>query len=142
MLMQAACQKHIDQAISSTINLPRDASVETVGRIYRMAWEHGLKGITIYREGSREGILISEREVKNSHVEVLPSAVTPRPVTLSGVTTRERTPLGTAFVTVNYANGDPKDPFEVFVRLGKAGSDLEAVWILSSRISHPGLSRR
>jgi len=126
VLMQAACQKHIDQAISSTINLPRDASVETVGRIYRMAWEHGLKGITVYREGSREGILISEREVKNGHVEVLPSAVTPRPVTLSGVTTRERTPLGTAFVTVNYANGDPKDPFEVFVRLGKAGSDLEA----------------
>lgn len=126
VLMQAACQKHIDQAISSTINLPKETSLETVDKIYRMAWAHGLKGITVYREGSREGILITEKEAKNSHVEILPSVVTPRPVTLCGMTTRERTPLGTAFITINYANGDPKDPFEVFVRLGKAGSDLEA----------------
>ncbi len=126
VLMQATCQKHIDQAISSTINLPKETSLETVDKIYRMAWEHGLKGITVYREGSREGILITEKEAKNSHVEILPTAVTPRPVTLNGVTTRETTPLGTAFVTVNYANANPKEPFEVFVRLGKAGSDLEA----------------
>ena len=125
--MQVAAQRHIDQAISSTINLPKETSVETVERIYRLAWEQGLKGITVYREGSREGILMTEKEAKKSKtVEVLPTTITPRPVTLSGVTTRERTPLGTAFITINYANSNPKDPFEVFVRLGKAGSDLEA----------------
>jgi len=127
VLMQAAAQRHIDQSISSTTNLPKETSVETVERIYRLAWEQGLKGITVYREGSREGILITEKEAKKSKtVEVLPTTITPRPVTLSGVTTRERTPLGTAFITINYANSNPKDPFEVFVRLGKAGSDLEA----------------
>ena len=91
-----------------------------------MAWEQGLKGITVYREGSREGILLTEMQAKRQAVKVLPSQVTPRPVMLNGITTRERTPLGTAFITINYANGKTKDPFEVFVRLGKAGSDLEA----------------
>ena len=126
VLMQAALQRHIDQAISSTVNLPKDTSLETVERIYRMAWEQGLKGVTVYREGSREGILLSEKQTKRQAVNIVPAKVTPRPVTLSGVTAREKTPFGTAFVTINYANENPREPFEVFVRLGKAGSDLEA----------------
>ena len=126
VLMQSALQRHIDQAISSTINLPKDTSLETVERIYRMAWEQGLKGITVYREGSREGILLTEKQAKRQAVKIVPAKVTPRPAILNGVTARERTPFGTAFVTINYANGNPKEPFEVFVRLGKAGSDLEA----------------
>ena len=126
VLMQSALQRHIDQAISSTINLPSDSSLETVERIYRVAWEQGLKGITVYREGSREGILLSEKQAKRQAVKIVPAKVTPRPMILNGVTARERTPFGTAFVTINYTNGNPKEPFEVFVRLGKAGSDLEA----------------
>jgi ribonucleoside-diphosphate reductase alpha chain len=126
VLMQSALQKHIDQAISSTINLPKDTSVETVEKIYRMAWEQGLKGVTVYREGSREGILLTEKQAKRQAVKIVPAKVTPRPGTLNGVTAREKTPFGTAFVTINYANGNPREPFEVFVRLGKAGSDLEA----------------
>jgi ribonucleoside-diphosphate reductase alpha chain len=126
VLMQAALQKHIDQAISSTINLPKDTSLETVERIYRMAWEQGLKGITVYREGSREGILLTDKQAKNETVETVQAKITPRPATLNGITARESTPFGTAFITINYANGNPREPFEVFVRLGKAGSDLEA----------------
>ncbi len=126
VLMQSVLQRHIDQAISSTINLPKDSSLETVERIYRMAWEQDLKGVTVYREGSREGILLTERQAKRQAVKIVPAKVTPRPATLNGVTAREKTPFGTAFVTINYANGNPRDPFEVFVRLGKAGSDLEA----------------
>jgi ribonucleoside-diphosphate reductase alpha chain len=126
VLMQSVLQRHIDQAISSTINLPKDTSLETVERIYRMAWEQGLKGVTVYREGSREGILLTERQAKRQAVKIVPAKVTPRPATLNGVTAREKTPFGTAFVTINYANGNPREPFEVFVRLGKAGSDLEA----------------
>jgi ribonucleoside-diphosphate reductase alpha chain len=126
VLMQAALQKHIDQAISSTINLPKDTSLETVERIYRMAWERGLKGVTVYREGSREGILLTERQAKRQAVKIVPAKVTLRPATLNGITAREGTPFGTAFVTINYANENPREPFEVFVRLGKAGSDLEA----------------
>ena len=126
VLMQSVLQRHIDQAISSTINLPRDTSLETVERNYRMAWEQGLKRVTVYREGSREGILLTEKQAKRQAVKIVPAKVTPRPAVLKGVTARERTPFGTAFVTINYANGNPKEPFEVFVRLGKAGSDLEA----------------
>jgi len=126
VLMQSVLQRHIDQAISSTINLPKDTSLETVERIYRMAWEQGLKGVTVYREGSREGILLTEVQAKRQAIKTVQAQVTPRPVILNGITTRERTPLGTAFVTINYATGNPREPFEVFVRLGKAGSDLEA----------------
>jgi ribonucleoside-diphosphate reductase alpha chain len=57
--MQATIKKHIDTAISSTINLPKSATPEEVSEIYRLAWKLGCKGITVYREGSREGILIT-----------------------------------------------------------------------------------
>lgn len=62
ILLQATLQQHIDQGISATVNLPRDTTPETVARIYRRAWEAGCKGITVYREGSREGILLTQRE--------------------------------------------------------------------------------
>jgi ribonucleoside-diphosphate reductase alpha chain len=121
VLMQATIQRHIDQSLSSTINLPAEATVETVERIYRQAWEAGCKGITVYRSGSRENILTPAHEQPMT-VDV---RVAPRPPVLPGITIREETPLGTAFVTINYAE-TPCEPFEAFLRLGKAGSDLEA----------------
>lgn len=62
--MQAACQKHIDHSISSTVNLPAGTPEETVSNIYMKAWESGLKGITIYVEGSRTGVLGSTEKPK------------------------------------------------------------------------------
>ncbi|MEW6299522.1 MAG: adenosylcobalamin-dependent ribonucleoside-diphosphate reductase [Thermodesulfobacteriota bacterium] len=126
VLMQAAIQRHIDQALSSTINLPADTAGETVERLYRQAWEAGCKGITVYRAGARENILTATGE-RPPRV-MMPEGdigIAPRPPVLPGVTIREETPLGTAFVTINY-NGRPQEPFEAFLRLGKAGSDLEA----------------
>ena len=117
VLMQATLQRHIDQAISSTINLPRDTSRDTVEKIYRQAWQAGCKGITVYREGAREGILLTAAE---------DAPMAPRPQMLPGLTFRQTTPLGTAFITVNHTDQGLHEPFEVFVRLGKAGSDLEA----------------
>jgi len=61
--LQAAAQKHIDHAISSTINLPSDVKKEEVAKIYETAWKLGLKGITVYREGSRSGVIIQKTEV-------------------------------------------------------------------------------
>jgi len=63
--MQAAIQQHIDHSISSTVNLPRDATPEEVERVYFLAWKMGCKGITVYRAGSRENILTAMSEVKD-----------------------------------------------------------------------------
>jgi ribonucleoside-diphosphate reductase alpha chain len=116
----------IDQSISSTINLPRDTPRETVERIYRHAWQAGCKGITVYREGSREGILLTDTTASKTETVAEEVHVAPRPPVLPGMTFREATPLGTAFITVNHTEQGLQDPFEVFVRLGKAGPDLEA----------------
>jgi ribonucleoside-diphosphate reductase alpha chain len=62
--LQGLIQKYITHSISSTINLPEDVSVEEVERIYMAAWKEGLKGITVYREGSRSGVLINKKEEK------------------------------------------------------------------------------
>lgn len=125
VLMQATPQRHIDQAISSTINLPRDTPRGTVERMYRQAWHTGCKGITVYREGAREGILLTAAEAPKPQVTA-DVPIAPRPPMLPGMTFRQSTPLGTAFITVNHTDQGSHEPFEVFVRLGKAGSDLEA----------------
>ncbi|MCS7253770.1 MAG: adenosylcobalamin-dependent ribonucleoside-diphosphate reductase [Armatimonadota bacterium] len=121
--MQATIQRHIDHSISSTVNLPHNITVEEVSRIYFLAWELGCKGITVYREGSREGVLITEAYARRSGLRQKP-----RPEKLSGVTYRRETPLGTAFITVNeLAEDDEPEPFEVFINVGKAGSDIASV---------------
>jgi ribonucleoside-diphosphate reductase alpha chain len=61
--IQGLCQKYIDQSISSTVNLPEDIGPETISKIYLDAWKHGLKGLTIYREGSRYPILQAESKI-------------------------------------------------------------------------------
>ncbi|MGM0391797.1 MAG: adenosylcobalamin-dependent ribonucleoside-diphosphate reductase [Bacteroidota bacterium] len=62
--MQGAVQKWVDHSISVTINLPNDATEELVGNLYLQAWEEGCKGVTVYRDGSRSGVLISNEEKK------------------------------------------------------------------------------
>jgi len=63
--VQAAIQRHIDHSISSTINLPANTSTEVVDTLYRKAWRHGLKGVTVYVDGSRSGVLITKEEKKS-----------------------------------------------------------------------------
>ncbi|NLA26765.1 MAG: hypothetical protein GX878_05155, partial [Firmicutes bacterium] len=115
---QALFQKHTDNAVSKTINLKREATMEDVKDAYIMAWEAGCKGITVYRDGSREkqvlNVGVGEEE------SLRPSS---RPATLTGRTTCIKTPLGNLFVTVNTAGGKP---FELFAQIGKAGSDVVA----------------
>jgi ribonucleoside-diphosphate reductase alpha chain len=126
---QAAFQNSTDNGVSKTINLPNSASVEDVARAYRIAWELGCLGITVFRDGCKEGVLHVGTKVPDKReaeaVSSLPAVVKPRPRSLGGRTYRVETPLGTAFIVVN-ANGDG-EPFEVFVSVGKAGSDTMAV---------------
>ncbi|MEI6138006.1 MAG: adenosylcobalamin-dependent ribonucleoside-diphosphate reductase [Mariniphaga sp.] len=66
--MQGEIQKWVDHSISVTINLPEDATEELVNKLYFTAWESGCKGVTVYREGSRSGVLISTKDKKKDGV--------------------------------------------------------------------------
>lgn len=78
--LQAIVQKYTTHSISSTINLPNDVSVENVGDIYMQAWKHGLKGITVYREGSRTGVLVTNNKKENkSNDQIIESIAPARP---------------------------------------------------------------
>jgi ribonucleoside-diphosphate reductase alpha chain len=134
--MQAIIQKHVDSAISSTVNLPESITVEEVEKIYFQAWKLGCKGITVYREGSREGVLITEETQKKADAQVKEWE---RPRVLSGQTIKLRLPQGSIYVTVNK---DTQGVKEVFVNLGKSGSDeksySEAIGRLISRYLQQG----
>ena len=122
--MQSVIQKHIDTAISSTINLPEDISVEAVGQIYLNAWRMGLKGVTVYREGSREGILETENVGKKPMKDIKLDAIGDfaRPKILEGKTIKLSLVQGSLYLTLN-GNGHPK---EVFITLGKHGMEAKA----------------
>ena len=125
--MQAAFQDWCDAAVSKTINLPREATVEDVKRAYLLAYELKCKGITVYRDGSREdqvlNIGLAEAEKpKAIHVEVPPepAIVRPRarPDVITGRTQKILTGYGALYVTVNE---DEKGLFEVFAQIGRGG---------------------
>jgi len=134
--MQGVIQKYIDSSISSTVNLAEDITVETVAEIYMTAYKSGLKGITVYREGSREGILVTKKEeddsdnvttVAKAAKEANASKVTPtprgRPIITNGVTRRIRTGEGSLYITINE---DQEGLCEVFTTIGKAGGNAAA----------------
>ena len=131
--MQGIVQNYIDSSISSTVNLAEDIKVETVADIYMTAYKSGLKGITVYREGSREGILVTEKkevkekkEISNNYSET-ESQVSPtprvRPVATNGETRRIRTGEGSLYITINE---DQEGLCEVFTTIGKAGGNAAA----------------
>jgi ribonucleoside-diphosphate reductase alpha chain len=138
--MQAAFQQHTDNGVSKTINLPNSATVEDVARAYRLAYDLGCLGITVFRDGCKSahgGQVLhvgtaadadAEGKGKMAAEETTQAKVTapvkPRPRTLKGVTYRIDTPLGTGYVHVN--QGTSGEPFEIFLNVGKAGSDVQA----------------
>ena len=133
--MQGVVQKYIDSSISSTVNLAEETTVDTVADIYMTAYKADLKGITVYREGSREGILItddksSEKEEQNSENAEMKTARN-RPSITEGKTRRMRTGDGTLYVTVNE---DENGLCEVFTAIGKAGGTVAAQTEAISRL--------
>ena len=115
--IQAAFQKHIDNAVSKTVNLPASATVEDVDHIYRFAHERGCKGITVYRDGSRAGQTLSAAG-SSSRAQAAILSPRPRARSTAGRTLKFRMGCGTLFVTVNK---DEHGLCEVFANLGKAG---------------------
>ncbi len=157
--VQAAIQKWVDSSISKTANCPSDFTVEETKKLYELAFDLGCKGVTIYRDGSRDVQVLSTEKKEES----VPAAAAPeaekapkaaeaesfaslsnnlavdvdakteqvfdkqykrRPQILRGATYKVNTPFGMAYITINDMNGSPS---EIFLNVGKAGSDVFAM---------------
>lgn len=126
--VQAIAQAYIDSSISKTVNAPNNHTVDDVKELYMAAYDMGMKGITYMRDGSRMGVLQREEKKEEKKEEVITPKAAPilrRPVVMRGLTYKTQTPLGDAFITIN--SDDDGNPFEVFVTIGKLGSDVAAM---------------
>jgi ribonucleoside-diphosphate reductase alpha chain len=138
--MQAAFQKHVDNAVSKTVNFPHDASPKDVEDVYYLAFGLGCKGLTVYRDGSRDEQVLSTGKTAKQEAdkEVTPQAlkITPRkrPEVIKGTTRLMKTGCGNLYVTIN--EDDNGNLFELFTQMGKAGgcasSQAEAIGRLVS----------
>jgi ribonucleoside-diphosphate reductase alpha chain len=134
--MQAAYQDHVDNAVSKTVNFSNQARPEDVERVYLLAYELGVKGVTIYRDGSRQEQVLNIGEVKRkggdgaaTQMELGPQGTAVMPVrpsrspVLRGETREKVTGCGSLYVTVNE---DDYGPREIFANMGKAGGCASA----------------
>jgi len=137
--IQAAFQKYTDNAVSKTINFPKEATVEEVRVAYQLAYALGTKGITIYRSGSREKEVIAPVKTKEE-IAALPLA--PRndvkskkktPEAARGVRLRKTCDVGKVYTSVFFEEGD--GPVEVFVNLGKSGGYLAGASEVTGRLA-------
>ncbi|HIX03445.1 MAG TPA: adenosylcobalamin-dependent ribonucleoside-diphosphate reductase [Candidatus Odoribacter faecigallinarum] len=106
--MQGQVQKWVDHSISVTVNLPSDVSEELVGRLYIEAWKSGCKGCTVYRDGSRAGVLVSNKDKKNQVQEEMPSK---RPMELEADVVRFQNNKEKWIAFIGLYNGRP---YEIF----------------------------
>jgi len=147
--MQAAFQKYTDSAVSKTVNFPHEATVDDVEKVYLLAYELGCKGVTIYRDRSREkqvlykGVASAHEDSLNPE-EILPLAeIRPkaRKDVIHGSTRKIRTGCGNLYVTIN--EDEDGHLFEIFNQIGKAGgcaaSQSEAIGRLVSLAFRSGV---
>ncbi|MDD5155570.1 MAG: vitamin B12-dependent ribonucleotide reductase [Candidatus Omnitrophica bacterium] len=145
--MQAAFQKYVHNATSKTINFPHEATMEDVRKAYLLAYDLGCKGITIYRDKSREEQVLNigskEPNPGKKTVDIEPGKIAPRPrpEVITGTTTKVATGCGNLYVTINI--DEQGKPFELFTQMGKAGgcaaSQLEALGRLVSLAFRSGI---
>ncbi|MBJ6751486.1 vitamin B12-dependent ribonucleotide reductase [Geomonas anaerohicana] len=147
--MQAAFQRHTDNAVSKTVNFPQEATIEDVEEVYRLAYQMNCKGVTIYRDGSRDEQVLSvgKKEEPKAAVpltlEEKRSIKRERPKALKGWTYQMQTGCGPLYITINE---DASGLFEVFTTMGKAGgcaaSQSEAIGRMVSLAWRSGVQAR
>ena len=129
--MQAAFQRHTDNAVSKTVNLPHSATEQDIHDIYWLAYKEGCKGVTVYRDGckSLQVLATGEGQKKMDGEAPAPAekprlgVVRKRPEVVQGFTQKIQTGLGAMYLTVNEIDGKP---FEVFATIGKSGRSITA----------------
>ncbi len=131
--IQAAFQEHTDNAVSKTINFPKEASVEEVRKAYLLAYSLGTKGITIYRSGSREKEIIQPVKSKIEVAALVPTKKKATPEAARGVRLRKVCDVGKVYTSVFFEAGD--GPVEVFVNLGKSGGYMAGASEVTGRLS-------
>ena len=148
--MQAAFQLHTDNAVSKTVNFPNSATMEDVEKVYRLAYQTGCKGVTIYRDGSRDEQVLSTGKKDEKAAEIVTQPVEDkhtfkrdRPKALKGWTYQMQTGCGPLYITVNE---DKQGLFELFTTMGKAGgcaaSQSEAIGRMVSLAWRSGVQAR
>ena len=146
--MQAAFQKHTDNAVSKTVNFTNGATVQDVARVYELAYQMDCKGVTIYRDGSRDQQVLStgkkeEKAAPENIEKEKPATKRERPKILKGWTYQMQTGCGPLYVTVNE---DTTGLFELFTTMGKAGgcaaSQSEAIGRMVSLAWRSGIQAR
>ena len=126
VLMQAAWQRWITNGVSKTVNLPNEATVEDIEATYKLAFQTGCKGVTIYRDGSKSMQVLETGSKDNEDVSALVEFVpAERPDTMYGLTENIPTGYGVMYVTVNF-DAETNKPSELFTAIGKAGGSEPA----------------
>lgn len=109
--LQAAAQKYIDHAISKTVNLPADVTVEEVAKIYEAAWKYGVKGCTIYRSGCRSGVLVDKSKEEKPKNKIQKNDAPKRPASIEAEVHFSKVKGDDYYVVVGLLEDDP---YEVF----------------------------
>ena len=135
---QAAAQKNVDHSISSTLNLPSDVSVEKVSEIYMKAYESGCKGITVYRDGCRTGVLVKDgpEAVLDKDTHITKTSSPKRPKDLPCDVNHLSFKLQRYYVAVGILNGDP---YEVFTGIN---ADKEGDIVIPRRVTEGKISKK
>lgn len=130
--IQSTIQKYIDNSISSTINLKNETTVDVVSNIYKDAWKLGLKSVTVYREGSREGVLIKDKKEETEKKDEKKK----RPSTLAGKTYKiPDGPGRKLYITISGFEDEPNRPFEIFISgYGPDDAEIKSIAVLISAI--------
>lgn len=139
--MQAAFQKYTDNAVSKTVNFAHSATKDDVREVYQLAFKLGCKGVTIYRDGSREDQVLYMGDKKEELKQRAYITPRPRPAVTRGITEKIKIGCGNLYVTVNYDDDDCI--CEVFTNLGRAGgcpSQSEATSRLISMALRSGMA--